>query len=232
MPDEGKGIVMNIGITFKDQSLLEKALTHSSYAHENKKDGNNERLEFLGDSILDMIISEYVFRKFPKVSEGELTKIRAATVCEKTLCEAAREIGLGEGIQLSKGEASSGGHERSSILADAFEAVIAAIYLDQGMPAAEKWVLDNLAKYVVKDGDNQIFTDYKTTFQEIVQDKTQAVIRYELSGEKGPEHSKVFISSVYVGSKLYGQGEGVSKKASEQEAARAAIEEFERGNKR
>lgn len=210
-----------IGYKFKNPQLLNHALTHSSYANEKHLPyGSNERLEFLGDSVLGVITAEYFFKNFD-LPEGELTKLRASTVCEKSLFAFAKELDLGKYLLLGKGEIRTHGAERPSILSDAFESVIAAIYLDGGMPAAEKFVLRFISKAVV---ENPGFHDYKTALQEIIQKNPDEHISYVLVGESGPDHDKRFEVEVHLDSNVIGSGVGKSKKIAEQEAAKAALE--------
>ncbi|MGN0499280.1 MAG: ribonuclease III [Acutalibacteraceae bacterium] len=209
---------------FKNIEYLKTALTHSSYANE-RKDGVvcNERQEFLGDSVLSIIVSDYIFKNCPDLPEGELTKLRASLVCEKTLAVYARSINLGKYLLLSRGESKNGGRNRPSILADAFESVIAAIYLDGGMECARKFVL----RFVVDDIKNHRthnFVDYKTKLQEIVQKNPEEKISYVLTGESGPDHDKHFTVEVHLNSNVVGKGGGRSKKEAEQQAAREALE--------
>lgn len=216
-----------IGYRFKNTHALKTALTHSSYANErkNKKVKFNERLEFLGDSVLSLTISEHLFRRFPGYNEGEMTRIRALVVCEPALSLAAKEMGLGSYLYLGRGEDRSGGRERKSTLSDAFEAVIGAIYLDGGIDHAKKFVMDNLTDILdrVIEGE-EIFVDYKTRFQEILQKDSMEKIEYVLTGEEGPDHNKTFYTALIVGGVPYGSGEGKTKKESEQNAAREAID--------
>ncbi len=212
-----------LGYNFKNISYLRTALTHSSYANERKGIVCNERQEFLGDSVLSIIVSDYIFKHCPELPEGELTKLRASLVCEKTLASYARSIDLGSHLLLSRGESKSGGRNRPSILADAFESVIAAIYLDGGMENARKFVLS----FVVKDIKNhktKRFNDYKTRLQEIVQKNPEEKISYVLTGESGPDHDKHFTVEVHLNSNVVGKGGGRSKKEAEQQAAREALE--------
>lgn len=208
---------------FKNQQLLVEALSHSSYANEKKKCRcSNERLEFLGDSVLSIIVSDYLFSHYPDMPEGELTKLRASLVCEKALHVFAKEIHLGEFLLLGKGEENTGGRERSSILADAFEAVIAAIYLDGGMEPAAKHVLRFIPKHAEKSG-NLGFRDYKTVLQEIIQKNPEEKVEYVLAGESGPDHDKAFTVQVCLNSNVIGTGTGKSKKSAEQMAAKEAL---------
>ena len=209
---------------FKNKKLLQEALSHSSYANENKKNLNsNERLEFLGDSVLSIVVSQHIFEHFKHLPEGELTKIRASLVCEKALFVFAQQIDLGEYILLGKGEEHTGGRERPSILADAFEAVIAAIFLDGGLEAARKHILS----FIPKDMDIKksiAFNDYKTMLQEIIQQNPEEKIEYVTKGQSGPDHDKAFVVQVCLNSNVIGNGMGRSKKAAEQMAAKEALE--------
>lgn len=210
-----------IGYKFKDKSLLQTALTHSSYANEmNGKVDYNERLEFLGDSVLGMITAEFLFTNHPEMPEGKLTKTRAAMVCEKSLHRFAQSIKLGEFMYLGKGEINTGGRERPSILADAFESLIAAIYLDAGFKEAKKFVLGFIS---TADIEETIITDYKTALQEIVQRNPGEYLEYFMVGESGPDHCKTFIVEVHLNNNVIGTGEGRSKKQAEQMAAKATL---------
>lgn len=209
------------GYTFKNLSLLETALSHSSYVNENPSRGvNNERLEFLGDSVLGFIAAEYFYRNFSHLPEGEMTKLRAAAVCESSLCSFARKLNLGSFLRLGKGEALSGGSERPSILADAFEALLAAIYLDGGLEPASTFVLGFIGS---SDAKKASFQDYKTILQEVVQRNPEEVIEYVLVGEHGPDHDKRFDIEVHLNSNIIGRGTGRSKKLAEQQAAKEAL---------
>lgn len=211
-----------IGYTFKNKNILLRALSHSSYVNENHSaGGSNERLEFLGDSVLGLITAENFFLNYTGLPEGELTKLRAATVCEKSLAGFAREIELGKYLLLGKGEIITGGRERPSIQADAFEALIAAIYLDGGMEAAKNFVLKYIDEAIRK---HQSFKDYKTMLQEVVQRNPGEIVEYVLVGETGPDHDKRFEVEVHLNSNVIGKGLGKSKKRAEQEAAREALE--------
>ncbi len=212
-----------IGYKFNDKNLIFTALSHSSFANENKKQRkSNERLEFLGDSVLSIIVSDFIFEHYTFLPEGELTKIRASLVCEKALFKFAKEIRLGDFIMLGKGEENTGGRTRPSILADAFEAVIAAIYLDGGMDAAKKHVL----RFIPKDFDPRHYhiTDYKTILQEIIQRNPEEMVEYVLKDEKGPDHDKEFTVQVMLNSNVIGEGKGKSKKNAEQMAAKQALD--------
>lgn len=210
---------------FKDKQLLETALTHSSYANERRGGWiSNERLEFLGDSILGFTVAEYLYKKRPGLPEGKMTRIRADLVCEAGLHRAALSIDLGEHLLLGRGEDIGGGRTRPSVLSDALEAVIAAVYLDGGRRAATK-LINALILSNIDEVERGSF-DYKTALQERVQKIPGAKIRYILSGESGPEHEKMFRVDVSVDGSIAGSGEGKSKKAAEQMAARNALEAF------
>ena len=219
-----KDLEAAIGYQFKNISLLQNALAHSSYANERWHNSlmSNERLEFLGDSILGMCVAEYLYCTFPDRPEGELTRMRADMVCEKTLAAVAGRIGLGDHLLLGKGEEQGGGRTRNAILADAVESVIAASFLDGGMDAAKKFIQKFiLVEVPVKKLNN---VDYKTSLQELVQQKKNQVLTYTLVGESGPDHDKHFEVEVCLNGKVVGLGSGSSKKRAEQDAARAAIE--------
>ena len=211
-----------IGYKFENFDLLVKAMTHSSYANEHRyeKKENNERLEFLGDAVLELISSDYLFAKYPETPEGVLTKKRASMVCEPTLALCAREIPLGDYLLLGKGEDATGGRKRDSIVSDAMEALIGAIYLDGGFANAKEFI----ERFILKDLENKkLFYDSKTILQEIVQSNFKEPVSYELLGEKGPDHNKVFEVAVRIGDDRYGVGAGRTKKAAEQEAAYQSI---------
>ncbi len=211
-----------IGYKFKSLTILEEALTHSSYANEKHHGGIcNERLEFLGDSVLGLISAEYYFKLFAAKPEGDLTKMRAASVCEESLFGFAKRISLGDYLFLGRGEEHTGGRERPSILADAFEAVIAAIYLDGGFEKAKEFVLPFLLNPPEKE---ERFKDYKTTLQEIIQQNPEERLEYVLTGEEGPDHDKHFFVEVRLNSNVIGRGQGRSKKNAEQQAAKEALE--------
>ena len=219
-----KDLEAAIGYQFKNISLLQNALAHSSYANERWHNSlmSNERLEFLGDSILGMCVAEYLYCTFPDRPEGELTRMRADMVCEKTLAAVAGRIGLGQHLLLGKGEEQGGGRTRNSILADAVESVIAASFLDGGMDAAKAFIQKFiLVEVPVKKLNN---VDYKTSLQELVQQKKNQVMTYTLVGESGPDHDKHFEVEVCLNGKVVGLGSGSSKKRAEQDAARVAIE--------
>jgi ribonuclease-3 len=210
--------------TFRNPELLHEALSHSSYANEKKKQRHsNERLEFLGDSVLSIVVSQYLFEHYPELPEGELTRIRAALVCEKSLYRFAGRIHLGDYLLLGKGEAHTGGRQRPSILADAFEAVIAAIYLDGGLEAARTHILRFIPANIPANR-SMLFGDYKTALQEVIQKNPEEKVEYLLIDESGPDHSKTFTVEVCLNSNVIGKGTGKSKKDAEQMAAREALE--------
>ena len=213
-----------LGYTFRDRSILENALTHSSYANENRERHipDNERLEFLGDSILGFVVADYLYRNYPDKPEGELTRIRADLVCERNLAEAAATIELGTFLKLGHGEEQSGGRTRDSIVSDAMESVIAASFMDGGFAAAKE-IIDRLILSNIPKGRPRNF-DYKTALQELVQRKKDQVLCYELIGESGPDHDKKFEVEVLLNGKPCGKGSGSSKKRAEQAAAAAAID--------
>ena len=220
--DRVKELEQKIGYVFKDKSLIERALMHSSYTNEKhlKKYECNERLEFLGDAVLELVSSAYLFNEFPKVSEGELTKTRASMVCEPSLAMCARDIGLGDYLLLGKGEEATGGRKRDSITSDAMEAFIGAIYLDGGFTNAKEFI----HRFILTDlEDKKLFFDSKTILQEIVQARMAGSISYRLIKEEGPDHNKAFFVEVMIEENGYGIGKGRTKKAAEQEAAYKAI---------
>jgi len=214
-----------IGYQFNNVSLLKEALTHSSYANEHRSQHirYNERLEFLGDAVLSIVVSDYIFKNCPELPEGELTKLRASLVCEKSLYDFAKKIDLGNYLLLSKGERNNGGADRPSILSDAFEALIAAIYIDGGMKSASKHIL-NFVIPEIKNSKKKRINDYKTTLQEIIQKNPGEQLEYVLVNESGPDHNKHFVVEVHLNSNVIGKGGGRSKKEAEQQAAREALE--------
>ena len=219
-----KDLEAAIGYRFKDITLLQNALAHSSYANERWHNSliSNERLEFLGDSVLGMTVAEYLYRQFPDRPEGELTRMRADMVCEQTLARVANTIGLGEHLLLGHGEEQGGGRSRNSILADAMESVIAACFLDGGIAAALKVVQQFILVEVPVTKLHNV--DYKTKLQELVQQKKNQVLSYALVGESGPDHDKHFEVEVSLNGKVVGTGSGSSKKRAEQSAAASAVE--------
>lgn len=211
-----------IGYKFTNQALLKQAVTHSSFTNEQRirRAKNYERLEFLGDAVLELVSSEFLFQRNRHMSEGELTKTRASMVCEPSLAFCARDLELGQFILLGRGEEGTGGRTRDSIISDVMEAVIGAIYLDGGMEPAKAFIY----RFVLSDlEDKQLFYDSKSTLQELIQGKLKKSFRYELLSESGPEHNKVFRVAVYMEEKLLGTGEGRTKKAAEQQSAYQAL---------
>ncbi len=211
-----------IGYEFNKLHYLERALTHSSYANE-KKTQSNERLEFLGDSVLSLIVSNYLFHKLSRKDEGDLTKIRSTLVCESALAEVAKKIDLGKLILLGRGEEMTGGRERASVVSDAFEALLAAIYLDGGFEAAENWLMSLMSEELEVGCTGKYYKDYKTILQEEMQKRSGSRVSYRMTGEKGLEHSKTFAVDVLVDGDIFGSGTGTSKKEAEQAAAEAAL---------
>lgn len=211
-----------IGYDYKNEELLNHALTHSSYANEHNTE-DNERLEFLGDSVLSIVISDYIFKRMKKRTEGDLSKFRAAIVCEQSLAEVAEKIHLNEYILLGKGEEMTGGRERPSIISDAFEAVIASIYLDGGIEAARKWILDLMMDQIDAVLAGQKMKDYKTALQEKVQKGNTGKVTYKTIGESGEDHNKMFEVNVMIDGIVKASGMGRSKKDAEQHAAKAAL---------
>ena len=218
-----------LGYTFRNKTLLSEALNHSSYANEHRSQGmeSNERLEFLGDSVLGFVTAEFLFLRHPDLPEGDLTRIRAALVCEESLHEVAQGLGLGDHLKLGRGEEAGGGRTRASILADATEAVFAAVYLDGGIEAASALIhrvlLDCQREEVVEEKRK----DYKTALQELVQRQPDQELVYRMAGESGPDHNKTFLAEVLLNGAVVGAGEGHSKKEAEQSAARAALEKLQ-----
>lgn len=213
-----------IGYKFKNKNYLQIALTHSSYVNEHKMSKDNERLEFLGDSVLGLIVSNYIFAYKSSLKEGDLTKIRSTIVCEKSLMNIAEKLKIGQYIKLGKGEKISGGAKRASILADAVEAMIAAIYLDSDFDNVSKYVLDWLGDTIKNALDNKKNDDYKSKLQEEIQKVRGRILKYELISMKGPDHERTFTIGVYCDNKLIGTGKGHSKKEAEQLAAKDALQ--------
>ena len=211
-----------IGYQFRDEKILEQAMRHSSYTNEHKLKSLdcNERLEFLGDAVLELISSEYLFHQYPRMPEGELTKLRASLVCEPSLAVCAGELSLGAQLLMGKGEECTGGRKRDSITSDALEALIGAIYLDGGFANAKEFIL----KFVLNDIEHKkLFYDSKTILQEMIQGRQEGELSYRIIEEKGPDHDKTFTAQVLVGTHVAGQGTGRTKKAAEQAAAYRAI---------
>lgn len=213
----------DIGVFWNDVGLLREALTHSSYSFENPGSRNNQRLEFLGDAVLEIVISEHLFHLMPRSSEGELTKLRAVIVCEPSLAEAARKIGLGHYLRMGHGEELSGGRERPSVLADAFEALLGALYLDRGAECTRRFVLGVLEETIQNALNGRSEFDFKTRLQELLQKDSLDPPRYVILREEGPDHRKTFTAAVMYKGKILGTGSGRSKKEAEQTAARMAL---------
>ena len=219
-----EALEQTIAYTFRDRSLLRTALTHSSYANEHGC-ASNERLEFVGDSVLGLVTAQHLYARFPDMPEGKMTRLRAELVCEQSLRDVAETLELGRWLLLGRGEESSGGRTRHSILADCVEAVIAAIYLDGGMEPAVRLIHEKVLSHAGDTIQNRN-RDNKTELQELVQQQPDSSIRYELTGESGPDHNKRFSYAVYVNGTLAGEGEGRTKKEAEQAAAGAALRNY------
>jgi len=219
-----------LGFEWKEEKLLLLALTHGSFTYENRRPEieDNQRLEFLGDAALELIVSTYLFNRFPEYTEGELTRLRAALVCEPSLVRVAKELGLGNCLLMGKGEERSGGRKRPSILADALEALLGAIYLDQGIEKAKEFILPYLETVLRDVLEGRTTRDYKTELQEILQSMAPEPVNYTIINEKGPDHEKVFTAAVIYRGKEIGRGVGHSKKEAEQQAARLALESLGR----
>lgn len=218
MKNDLRELEQQIGYSFRDFQLLNQAMIHSSYANETPmhKDECNERLEFLGDAVLELVVSEFLFQSEPRMPEGEMTRTRASMVCEPSLAFCARELKLGEYLRLGKGEEATGGRGRESVTSDALEALIGAIYIDGGFAHAKAFI----DRFILNDlEDKKLFFDSKTILQELVQAKFGTKVEYRLLREFGPDHSKSFETALYIGGKRYGNGIGHSKKTAEQEAA-------------
>lgn len=213
----------NIGYTFKDKNLLKNALTHTSYAFEHHV-ASNEKLEFLGDSILEFISSKYLYHQFPKLTEGEMTKVRADIVCEDSLYKIAKMHNFSDFLYLGKSELASHKEVRKAIMADSVEALIAAIYFDSGLEEAEKFIIENLKEEAEIASKNVGKKDYKTVLQEILQQNGDVIIEYNILKEEGPDHDKTFTAEVCYNGKSLAQGQGKTKKAAQMEAARKAID--------
>ena len=220
-----KELEERIAYEFKNKNLFTQALTHSSYANEHRLDHSrcNERLEFLGDAVLEIVTSEFLYRKYERLPEGDLTKIRASIVCEPTLAYCAGDIELGQYLYLGKGEDATGGRNRNSVVSDAMEALIGAIYLDGGFANAKEFI----HRFILNDIEHkQLFYDSKTTLQEIVQAQYEDDVKYVLVKEEGPDHNKSFYVEALLGDKKLGEGCGHTKKAAEQQAAYCAIKKL------
>jgi ribonuclease-3 len=218
----------SLGHVFSDRSLLERALTHSSFAHEalqsgNPEEGHYERFEFLGDAVLSLAISDRIMRKYPDADEGELSRIRAGLVCCDRLAELGRRLGLGEGMKLGKGEEATGGKDKPSLLADTYEAVIAAVYLDAGFERAREVIHGHFHEIIESLPAVELLADYKTPLQEKVQARMKITPYYRVIAEQGPDHMKTFEVELIIAGKPLAQGMGRSKKEAEQDAARKAL---------
>lgn len=225
-----KEIEENLGVCFNNPTLLKTALTHSSFANQFKDAEYNERLEFLGDAVLQLCITEHLFNNFKSKSEGELTKTRSLIVCENSLYEIAKKLHLGEYIRMSKGEEITGGRERISIQADAVEAVIAAVYLDKGIGFVRDFILLHFEEIIKKAINNEIILDFKTKLQEFLQKDGEVSINYELTKHEGPPHRRKFFTNVVIEDSIMGEGCGYSKKEAEQNAAKQALMKMDNKN--
>ena len=213
----------SIGYTFKDKELLKKALRHTSYANERKLE-SNEKLEFLGDSILEFLSSKYIYKNYIDLREGEMTKVRATVVCEKSLYKVAKLHNFSDFLYLGKSEQKTEGSKRPAILADSVEAVIAAIYIDGGLEEAEKFIVENLKDAILDATKHVGDKDYKTVLQEKLQEHGEVKIEYKTIGESGPDHNKMFVVNVEVNGKFLAKGKGKSKKEAQMQAAKKALE--------
>ena len=213
----------NIGYKFKNIDLLKNALTHTSYANEHKIN-SNEKLEFLGDSILEFISSKYIFNNYPKLKEGEMTKVRATVVCEESLYKIAKKHNFSDFLFVGKSEQLHQGNRKVAIMADSVEAVIAAMYFDGGLENAEKFIVENLKDEIEIATKNVGIKDHKTVLQEKLQEHGNVEIKYEIISETGPDHNKTFVAQVKLNGKVLADGTGKTKKQAEQEAARKALE--------
>ena len=219
-------IQQRIGYTFNDPELLTRALTHKSYANENKVLTHNERMEFLGDAVLNLIVSEFLMKTCPDSTEGDLSRLRAAVVSEPALAQIAREIGLGSHLLLGRGEEQTGGRNKASLLADCLEALIASIYLDAGKDAAQNFVLRFFEEVIKRTCTSGSTLDYKTVLQELCQERLKRLPEYRVSSETGPDHQKQFEVAVSINGQESGRGTGKSKKEAEQRAAKEALEKL------
>jgi len=232
--DNQAGLKKKLGIVWWDEDLLVQALTHSSFTYESRQNGvkNNQRLEFLGDAVLELAISDFLYRNHPDLDEGDLTKLRAAVVCEPSLARVAVELQLGPCLYMGKGEERSGGRERPSILADAFEALLGAIYLDQGLAGASDAAIGYLTPVIQDVLEGRLERDYKTELQELVQQRGGGQVQYLILKEEGPDHHKIFTAGVLLKGEVAGRGSGRSKKDAEQQAAKSALAGLDLGRKR
>lgn len=223
-----KELEQQLGIFFKQRHLLNQAFTHSSYVNERRlnKHQDNERLEFLGDAVLELTVSEYLYKKFPDYTEGELTKLRAATVCEPALVEFAERLNFGQYVLLGKGEEMTGGRTRPALLADVFESFVAALYLDKGMQEVDVFLRKHVLPSIPLSGGMQV-NDYKTSLQEYIQQNGLGQIEYRIVDERGPAHDREFAAEVYMNNKTLGVGTGKTKKEAEQRAAEQALSAFD-----
>lgn len=219
----------NLGLKFSENYYFEAALTHSSYAKQKKGTKYNERLEFLGDSVLSLAVTEYIFLTYKNKKEGELTKLRALVVCENSLYQVALKLNLGKYILMSKGEETTGGRNRVSILADCTEALIAAIYIDLGLEKAREFIMKNFMEIIKSSAVNCITLDYKTKLQELIQKNKNQDIRYDLIKYDGPPHKRKFYVNVIINDTVLGEGVGFSKKEAEKKAAKEALSRYENG---
>jgi ribonuclease-3 len=226
MPDPAS-LQQRIDYPFKDPQLLQLALTHKSYANENKLSEHNERMEFLGDAVLNLIVSEYLMRTCPDSTEGDLSRLRAAVVSEPSLAAVAREIGLGEYLLLGRGEDQTGGRDKDSLLSDCIEALIAAVYLDGGKDRATAFILQFFAGLIKRTCATGGTFDYKTELQELCQERLKLLPEYRVVSESGPDHKKQFEVELTIKGRLYGRGTGRSKKEAEQKAAKEALEKLQ-----
>ena len=217
-----------IDYKFKRESLIKEALTHKSFAKENLQviEPFNERLEFFGDAVLNLVVCEYLLNVYPQYTEAELSKIRAYAVQETTLTDIALGLNIGSHLRLGKGEETSGGRKKSSLLANAFEAILAAIYIDGGFKRAKEFVLKNLENRIKTLVDKNLLFDFKTSFQEVVQGEFKVLPRYKVHKEEGPEHMKIFEVEVFIKNNFYGAGRGKTKKEAAQRAAKAGLEKL------
>lgn len=217
-------LAINLSLTFSNEDLLRQAFTHSSYVneHHTKKISNNERLEFLGDAVLELLISDYLYEQYPAMQEGDLTRMRANIVCEESLYQFAEHLSLSKYVLLGKGEERTGGRKRQSLLADVFEALLGAIYLDQGIEACRNFLQDHIYSLITVDAFSHVM-DYKTHLQERVQEKKGNTLKYRIIHEEGPSHAKVFVAEVVVNNKMKASGKGKTKKEAEQKAAQKML---------
>lgn len=215
-----------LNVTFKDKNLLKVALTHSSFAYETGVAEFNEKLEFLGDSVLSIVVTEFIFRRYPKLTEGDLAKLRASLVRTETLAEVARELGIGHYVLISKGAEQAGGRENDSILADCLEAIIGSIYLDQGYEIVKDFILTAMEEKILTQAAKKELADPKTNLQELTMERWGVLPEYRIVSQEGPAHNPVFSARVFIGGKKFGSGMGRSKKKAEQIAAVEALKEI------